>query len=258
MASLRNINAYKAYELDTEADFVHTAMLWMYINRAEPMLDSGFYHAKRALELNPNDALTNYNMAAFLNSASSRVTIGPGLDELAIKFKEKAIRLDPLDPNNYALLALDYYNLDQVEEAEKALETAQRLKSGRIAMGARIVYSLIQLGRLEEAESLVEIEERRWTNYARSEIMAKRGNYQEISEVFKHRNRVLLYAGKFNRLIVEAEKDIERGEDVFNFLNSRPDVEPLRNHPGFEGVLAKAKVLHEFYLAKYGDIKPID
>ena len=106
--------------------------------------DEGIAEAERGVELDPNSGQANYNLAVVLRWA--------GKSKEAIPVFRKALRLEPMAPDNYVQqLALDYFQTGDCKEAiavcEKGLKRQPDNLVSRVIMAA--VYG--SCGREKEA-----------------------------------------------------------------------------------------------------------
>lgn len=140
--------AVRAIALDDRHPWGHIALAyWAMMERRTEESIAAF---RRAVSLNPNSAAAHSHL--------SRGYAFAGRDREAIEHGEEAIRLSPLDPEMALFLgaiAVAHYAAGRYAEAiERSLE-AQRLRPGFQGSRRLLCASLAQVGRIDEAQSLL-------------------------------------------------------------------------------------------------------
>jgi tetratricopeptide (TPR) repeat protein len=120
-------------------------MAYALLHRTKPDIDSGFFFLKKALYLDPAAALNNSNLG-------SDLSIILGLNSTGIPLILKAIKVDPLDPNNYAMLGNQYAMLGKYSEAKKAFQTCLDLTNDQFNLEDMLLIWLIYFGDFDKAE----------------------------------------------------------------------------------------------------------
>jgi len=106
--------------------------------------------ANKGIKMQPNnsDVIDGASEVAFLL----------GKSEKAIELSKKAIRLDPVDGNNYYFMSNTYYFAEEYEKAIENIEEAIRLNPGSDVVYATYAMALYQLKRYDEALEIIEKE----------------------------------------------------------------------------------------------------
>jgi tetratricopeptide (TPR) repeat protein len=222
------------------------------MNRQESLLDSALYHARKAIQLEPNDYY-NYESVGVLFSGYYM-----GLFEVAMPFYEKAIDINPLDPANRTTLAVCYYLTDQVEKGDREFQAAYDLAPNKLFLGAHFVMTwLIQKGRLDEAEKmrLAIIKKHPQSTYIGilARILIARGKTVEALKLIpnvKSNAEILCQLKRYDEAL-DAIKKFDKTRDSYLYLLHSQALEAIRKNPEFQAVLDQQRKLHETNLAKY-------
>lgn len=247
--------ARKALQLKPNSSFANTAMAWAIVHRDEPDFDSSFYFIKKAYSLNPNDPLINQNLAYALS-------MDLGLHSAAIPFSLKAIKGDPLDPNNYSSLGLQYLNLGKNAEAKEAFQKCNELTNDRFNGEWRLLTGLIYLGEYEKAGKRLNGIDTGMYRLLRAFLNASKGEMNKVSPEFRNNFDVLLITNRnkiLKDVITRIEVEIDKGDNSrsrnYSFLSTSFYFDAYRNDPDFKRVVEKAKKNQEAKMQKYGNIE---
>ena len=245
--------ARKALQLKPNSSFANTAMAWAVVHRDEPNFDSSFYFLKKAYILAPNDPLNNINLSFTLSHDL-------GLNSLAIPFSLNAIKGDPLDPNNYSLLGLQYLTLGKYPEAKEAFQKCNELTNDKFNGEWRLLYWLIYVGEYDKAEERLNTREGWIYSIIRSYLYASKGEFSKIDTAFRNNVYVLLASNRdkiLKDVIKKIETRIDNGNNTFesnyDFLSTLY-FDAYRKDPDFKRVVEKARKNHEAKMQKYGNI----
>jgi tetratricopeptide (TPR) repeat protein/tRNA A-37 threonylcarbamoyl transferase component Bud32 len=263
------VQAYqRAHDLDPSVPQVHEGLGWAYFHQGQ--FDSAYAAFKRALTLAPNDAGVNLGAASFLRSV--------GLDELAVKHYERAIKFDPLDHLSYYLDAASYWTLGDHRNADFRIRQALVIKPDSPAMILWHSRILISLMNLEEAEKeLLAVEKieplrpdvQSAVRSRRALIAALRGDRDVALKLIERETDLFRYeitnAYGVLGLKDEAVLRIKRGnEEAFQlikdylypypYLMTNPFFEGLRRDPGFQEIVRKEEAKFRAKMKKYGDL----
>ena len=247
--------ARKALQLKPNSSFVNTAMAWAVVHRDKPDFDSSFYFLKKAFSLDPNDPLNNLNLSFTLSNDL-------GLHSSAIPFSLNAIKGDPLDPNNYSLLGLQYLTLGKYPEAKEAFQKCNELTNDKFNGEWRLLFGLIYFGEYDKAEKRLTTSEDWFYSFIRSYLDASKGEYSKVDTAFRNNIYVLLASNR-NKILKDVSKQIEtridKGNNTFesnySFLSTSFYFDAYRNDPDFKRVLEKARKNQEAKMQKYGNIE---
>ena len=255
--------ARKALQLNPKSSFVNTAMAWSLAHfPGEPKFDSMFFFLKQAYFLNPSDALTNWNLGSTLSIL--------GLHLSAIPFCLQALKADPVDPNNYALLGVQYTMLGRNAEAKQAFHKSLELANERFFSEFAVLVWLIYLGDMATVEErlkprLQEIPKGYGAKFLRSYFYASKGEPEKIDTAVRNRNEpLILLVVNGNKIVKEVIRQLEKEMDnpivrapdwKYEFLNSSFYYDAYRSDPDFKRVLAKSKRNYDALFLKYGKIE---
>ena len=183
----------EAVKLDTDFSPAHAGLartltvIPMYLIQfnAKELMDSAKQEARKALELNPNNAEAlsvlgaiaayyDWDWDAAEQAFRKSITISPNDAELynfigdfyqivlnkklAVEMESKAVELDPLLGINYGNLAMGYYLFKEYDNAIRITNVvlSMNLQSfNPIAIYAPLVWTYLKLNQLEKAEEIV-------------------------------------------------------------------------------------------------------
>ncbi len=135
-----------AYSLNPDLDYVNNALGQVQNIKGEFV--KSYESFLRALELNPNDA---NNMLSLANSFQVF-----GLLDESLVMADHAVQADPLDPNNYFLRALIYFQLAKYEEALKDFQETLRQQPQHQGALIFIAYYYLIKGQPQEAKKYID------------------------------------------------------------------------------------------------------
>ena len=254
--------ARKALQLNPKSSYVNTAMAWTLAHfPADAKFDSMFFFLKQAYFLNPSDALTNWNLGTTLGSI--------GLHVSAIPFCLQALKADPVDPNNYAILGVQYSMLGKYAEAKQAFHKSLELANERFSNEFAVLVWLIYLDDVDIVEERLkskpeQISRTYGGKFIRSYLHACKGEPGKIDTAVRNRNEpLILLATNRNKVVKDVIKQLETEIDnasktpdwKYEFLRSSYYYDAYRSDPDFKRVLAKAKKNYEANLLRYGKIE---
>lgn len=254
MDSLRHSLSWEAYQLEPNSAFVNNVRIWMLINRdGERLFDSAFYHARKALQLEPNDYYNHESMASIYSTV--------GLDELAIPFLKKAINLNPLAAELHGFYGGYLYNTGQKELSDKEFQMAYDLAPVRINTKTEVAYWLIEGGRLDEAEELLkELNARSSQRFSdiQFRLCLAKGQKKEAWKLAVTPLQKLFYHASFDNMKEAREllngflkRFKERGVDRYLTLKYHVIWKKLHNEPMMKELLKQQEALHEANRKKY-------
>ena len=138
---------HKALQIDSQNADAHSNLSFIY-NMYEWQWEKGNYHAKKAIELEPNNAEAHRFYAWDLTFQ--------GKSEQALERINMAIELDPLQPFSYQNAACHYYFARQYEKSILFGEKTLKLNSHFSVVKINIGMSSIQIGDLNRAIEVLE------------------------------------------------------------------------------------------------------
>ena len=143
-------NARRTAEVGRDNGTALSYAAWVLATLGEDLIEA-VRLAERALQLHPNSAAVLNNVGyVFLYSGS--------LDR-ALTVLEKARRLSPLDPHEYfnsAAIAQCHIRATRYGDALQWLKRADSVQTGNLTVMRHLVYVLVQLGALEDAEAVAD------------------------------------------------------------------------------------------------------
>jgi tetratricopeptide (TPR) repeat protein len=252
--SLRQTLSLKAYQLDPNSAFVNNVRIWMMVNRKEPLLDSAFYFATKAIRLEPEDF---YNWAS-IGQLLAQGDYGLQLMDLAIPIFKKAVELNPLDINSLASLGDCYRASGDLTMSDKTFQSVYELATTDQYFGVWwIIDWLIRSNRLDEAEQLLAKQNWPKINWESILLKIRRGQKEEalkdipILDDAAIKAYLYAYLNMKDNVIRELNKIPEK-KSVYLFLNNDQQCKRFHGDPEFQKILAKQKALHEEYTKHYG------
>lgn len=244
--------ARKAIQLDPQSSFANVAMVWAMFRPLQD-IDSAYYYAKRAFEIDPSDPNNIYCLGFIL--------MGQGLHGEALPLTLKAIQTDPLNPSWYSFLGQQYGMLGKYPEVRKAFRTSLDLSSEQFFNEIPVLIWLAYLGEYSEVEKRLAQRNESY-NIVGSFLAAVRNEpgkikpeHRDFSWVVVATNRHRVANSLLQRLEAEVDKGINIDAYSFDFLSRSPYYDVYRADPRFKRILAKARKNHERYLRKYGGIR---
>ena len=249
MDSIMRALSWKAYRLDSNSAFVNNVRVWMLIIRDEPLVDSAFYHAKKAFELDPNDDF-NYQTVGYLLTMT-------GLHNLAIPFYKKSIGLNPLDPHSHAALGLCYWTTGDIENAEKYFNQAFELEQHKnYGYSWATAYWYLNEGDVNKAISLIENLNIKWI--IKTFLKVEEGNLKEAEIIADSTKWLWFKAELYNKLnqkikAIEAiSEDPEAWTINYLWLSNVAHWKSYHSEPKFLIKFNAIKQIYEQNLLKYG------
>jgi serine/threonine protein kinase/Tfp pilus assembly protein PilF len=213
---------------------------------------------KKAIISNKNHSYAYWRLSYFFR--------GRGLINLAIKYSNKSIELNPLHYPFYSERGYCYYFIGEYDHAEADYQKIFQSLPNNFWNLRAYTKLLIVLNRYEEAENmLLKLENIKsdWPAYKslRAMLYLLRGEKNNVIEgdfskhdrftsdlILKKREAVLLYMNN----------DLERVKTLkgshYLLLKKDTSFDFLRSDPRFEKILVQHKELYEESLRKYGDI----
>ncbi len=143
-------SARRAIALDESDAEARTMLVRAYVNSQQP--EAAIEEARRAVELNPHNAFANSVLGVALSWAGARYEEG-------IPWLERALRLNPLDPQRHLLsthLALATLCAGRYETAEAQANDAIRRRPDFLEARVVLASVLGYMGRTEQAQKAVE------------------------------------------------------------------------------------------------------
>jgi TolB-like protein/class 3 adenylate cyclase len=251
---LKQRMARKGYQLNPKSSFANLAMAYALLHRTNPDIDSGFFYLKKAYYLDPENPENSYNLGADLSFSL-------GLHSTAVPIMLKAIKTDPLDPNQYAILGYQYLLLGRNEEAKKAFLTSYELTNDQFQFEGGVLFYLIYLGDFINAEKRLKLREGSYSK-ERSFLFAVKGEPNKIELKYLNDEDIRLAMNRekiLKDVIKRRELQVDKGNNNFkndyHWLLNSWFFDAYKNDTDFKRVLAKAKKNYEINLLKYGKIE---
>lgn len=251
MDSLRQRLSWKAYQLDPNSGFVNNVRIWMLINRdKDPLYDSAFFHARKALKVEPNDYYNHQSMGELLQTI--------GLLELATPFLKKATDISPLEAIPHTSLGRSYLAMGEKDLGNKEMQLAYDLGPVQMIAAFPIINWLVDRGRIRDAEAMrdrVKAVNPKF-EYKISPVrkLIAEGKLEEARKILpKEGGGFNTYAalGMKQELVNALTTNHERGWDFYLFLKNGESIQKYLDDPKINEILAKQKQRHEEKLAHY-------
>jgi TolB-like protein/Tfp pilus assembly protein PilF len=239
----KKINPNSAYLLATQG------MKFLNINTLN--LDSAFYFYKKAYGIDPNHFANTIGIVF----AYDRI----GAFDISNEFLENILITDPLNKVARGLLAEIYLKQGQYEEATKECSTVLEMdENSTNAMFILFESAVFHKKDINEAERLLKrLHGELYYDHYRARVLAMNGEKEKALELSNHWTVYSLLNMKKEALkqldsLSSAEKYFEWNS--YNALLNMNRTESLREEPKFKEILAKAKVVYDERMAKYGHL----
>jgi serine/threonine-protein kinase len=241
--------ARKALELDETVAEAHASLAWsLFIYDWDWSAASREF--RRAVELDPRYATTHQWYAFFLaahgkleealleghtaqeldpGSVSIRRSLGwlyyyARRYEQALYHLSRAVAMNPTAEETYRVLGITLAHHGNLAEAERVIREGMTLPGTGTYTLATLGYVLARAGRQDEAQQvLTELEEQSRRGYVSAAAFAT----------------LLIGLGQAASAIEWGNRAYEERRGWLVYLRVNPLVDPLRGHPGFEGLLAR-------------------
>ncbi len=251
MDSLRQSLSWKAYQLDPNSGFVNNVRIWMLINRdKDPLYDSAFFHARKALEVEPNDYYNHQSMGELLQNV--------GAQELAIPFLKKATDISPLEAIPHADLGKAYLAVGERDLGDKEMQLAYDLGPIQFIAAYPVLNWLVDRGRLSDAEALSDRVKAVNPKFGFSINPIRRliieGKLEEAKKLMPKEGggiRGYAWLGMKQELAKSIAGVEERGFDFYLSLKNGGFMEKYLDDPEIKELFAKQQKRHEQNLAHY-------
>ena len=256
----------RAIELDPGYALAHAGIadccsfLYQYYNASQALLDEADTASRRALDLAPDlaeahasrglavslsnrfdEAEVEFQTAMRLDPKSfeaayfyARACVAQGKAEEAVKWFERAIAVRPDDFAALALLATTYTGLGRREDSTRAARRAYDAARRHLELNPdnpRALYmgamSLSNLGESEKA--------REWNRRALAMEPDDPSVLYNIACAFAAENQT-------EEAVAALNKAIDKGFGHWKWIDHDPDLDCLRNEPGFREILARRPV----------------
>jgi tetratricopeptide (TPR) repeat protein len=258
----------KAFEKDSSIAEVQVGLGWAYFHQGD--FDNAFVCFRQALKIDPDGAEVNFNAGSFLRSI--------GLDALALKHYERAIRTDPYFDTNFEVGALCAWNLGDYQNAEQLIKKALDItpESPRFHLQyARILTSMknfeaaeMEIARAETIQPET-LEIQILGRQRRALILAARGEKEKALSLVQYVGELYRYditsiyslVGMKDEAIRYIKKGNEEGFQLikdylypYPMLKSDPFFENLRSDSRFQEVVRNEERKFNEKMRKYGDL----
>jgi adenylate cyclase len=251
MDSLRQSLSWKAYELAPNSGFVNDVRIWMLVNRdKDPLYDSAFFHARKALIVEPNDYLNHESMGFLFRDL--------GLHELATPFLKKATNINPLEAIPHTMLGQCYFAVGERDLGDKEMQLAHDLAPVQAIAAFPVLNWLVDRGRFREAEAMIDrvkaVNPKFDFKINSIRKLIAEGKMDEARKMMPNEGGALRsYAllGMRKELIKALTEIHERGLDFYLNLKNLGYMQAHLTVPEVQDIMEKQKLRHESRVAHY-------
>jgi len=250
----RLMNNYlnKSFELDSA--LAYTYLVKGRIHTLNQNVKEAFDCYKRAVQLNPNNGWMNNGFCLFL--------FHRGLHQKAMKYADKSIFLDPLEPLFYVYRGLNYQWLGHVDKAETDYQKALRLEPQQYFALENYLHLLIENSRFREAgiyfDKLDQTSPN--TNFIQAKFSAAQGDKEKALQFMGNNQNLqiigLLGLEEKGAIFYQNAIDQDRTNNTSYYwlYKTNPCYDKLRDDPRFQNFLLEHRKIYEENLTKYGTI----
>jgi adenylate cyclase len=253
-----------AYEMNPELAEANLALGWAYFYKEN--LDEAIRSFKRAVDISPNSPLINCDVGVFLLSV--------GLYQHAIKYFNRSIQDEPTYLRAYELCSSCYWYIGEFEAGAELIKKALELGGSNVQFNLELARHLIMMERLEEAEKAIEEAEKILPaspaiDLHRAMILAARHERSKALELLQGDAKPHPYCATCIYALLgmkeEAIKTIQRGIEKgfkehqlymysYLLLKENPCYESLRDNPRFKEIQKKEREIYYSRLSRARDI----
>jgi len=251
---LREQLARKALALNSNSTTANRAMAWAMLKQQKGRADSSLFFARKAYYLAPSDPVSCHTLSFILSAY--------GLNSLALPIGQEAVRTDPFEPVQYALLGNQYAMLGKYAEAKQALHKSFDLTNDKFDNDWMALFWLTYFGDFRTVEERLETRPEPKYDRWKSFLHASKGEFSKIDASSRRDTTLMLYVdlltdrSKVSKDILNhLEEGIDKGTPdrifKYDFLKTAYYFDAYRNNADFEKILAKAKKVKDANLMKY-------
>ncbi len=223
----------------------------MLINRdKDPLYDSAFFHARKALEVEPNDYYNHQSMGELLQTI--------GLPELATPFLKKATDISPLEAIPHTSLGRSYMAIGEKDLGDKEMQLAYDLGPVQAIAAYPVLNWLIDHGRIRDAEAMRDrvksVNPKFDFNISPVRRLIAEEKLEEAKKVLpKEGVGFNTYAalGMKKEMVNALSMNHEQGRDFYLFLKNGESIRKYLDDPKIKEILVKQQQRHEQKLAHY-------
>ena len=263
-------NLNKGYALNPNNEIAYAKKAnWFWINGQNIEIDSAYYYYKKALVINPKNAVILQDFAFFFQERM-------GLNEQAILLGSQAIDIDPLNLHAVSMRGYIYvYSLSDFDKAKADLEEVLNLAPNHSIFSMFLLNA--QKGNYQETRKYLSkihesnVGETYYANFpffcdsVTNALFAKEDKEKLVPnleskywEFFPPTIFMSLdmYEGQLDyleKLVIENPY-----KSYYTLLSKNSLLEPIRNTPRFKKLLEFNRIKHQELEAKYGDLSFLD
>jgi tetratricopeptide (TPR) repeat protein len=223
----------------------------MLINRdKDPLYDSAFFHARKALEVEPNDYYNHQSMGELLQTI--------GLHELATPFLKKATDISPLEAIPHASLGRSYFAIGERNLGDKEMQLAYDLAPVQMIAAFPVLNWLVDRGRIREAEAMrdrvIAVNPKFEFNISPVRRLIAEGKLEEAKKILPKEGvgfRTYAMLGMDRELAKTLTAIHENGNDFYLVLKNSEQFQKSLADPGIKKILVDQQKRHEQKLAHY-------
>ena len=239
-------NAERALKLNPNLAGAHALRGHIYSLQRD--FDKAYQSLSRALDLNLNDARTNFFAGLFMTFN--------GLTRHSMVFYAKSIELDPHFIPTYSLLAEDLIFMNKMDDARNYLDKATTLETDFFANLRMQTILAILMMEAEQADSLIskmaEIRPGLGTEVT-AMFYASQGHTDEALAISQG-SYIQALLGRKTETIEALRNEIDLGWPAYLQLLHNPIFADVRSEPAFQEIIKTQTTFYDSKIQKYGDL----
>ncbi len=234
-----------AFQLDPNIAELNTLRGIRLLNKGD--IDGAFDLIKRAVEVDPKCVSANVALFEFFR--------------FDLKYINKAIELDPLDPTLYVRRAEYYYMNGQFEKVDHEFQKAFNITPGHSYALLLRLYYLIAIEEYDEIRRIYTNKMNLYANFSdfvKKVLYAVNGDNKKALENITDLDwyqQVYIYSilGMDEEIINVLNKVPIENYPYYRYLKSNPMLDNIRTDTRFQNIMAQSKEINEKNIKKYGD-----